>query len=212
MHHFISQVSAWLVDFVHAFGYLGVFIMTFLESTFVPIPSEATMIPAGYLVHKGEMNFWLVWLASIMGTIAGSYSNYWLAKHYGRRFLLAYGKYMFFPPDKLKKMEAYFAGHGEVSILTGRLIPGLRHFISMPAGLAHMDARKFCLYTGIGGGAWMLALISIGYFIGGNKALVKKYVPIITYMVLGVVALIVLLYVRNHRKKNGKMESDGLAG
>lgn len=211
MHEYLASFAAWLVDFVHAFGYWGIFIMTFLESTFAPIPSEVTMVPAGYLVHKGQMNFWLVLFFSITGTIAGSYFNYWTAKHFGRRFLLAYGKYLLCPPEKVKVIERYFASHGEISILTGRLIPGLRHFISFPAGLARMDLKKFCLYTGVGGGLWMLTLIVVGYMIGGNKVLVKKYMPIITYMALGIVALLVLLYIRNHRKKH-KAHLDGMAG
>src|SRR5438046_2930306 len=101
----LERFSAWLVDFVHAFGYFGIFIMTFLESTFVPIPSEVTMVPAGYLVQKGQMHGWLVMLASVSGTVAGSYFNYWVAKHFGRRFLMAYGKYLLFPPEKVQKIE-----------------------------------------------------------------------------------------------------------
>ncbi|MBV8938364.1 MAG: DedA family protein [Alphaproteobacteria bacterium] len=213
--NFLSTFSAWLVDIVQQLGYGGVFVMTFLESTFVPVPAELTMIPAGYLAHRGHMNFWLVWGWSITGTVAGSYFNYWLAKHYGRRFLLAYGKYMLFPPEKVEKIERYFASHGEISILTGRLIPGLRHFISFPAGLAHMHLKKFCLYTAAGGGVWMLTLIVVGYLIGGNTALVRHYMPLISYMVLGVVALGVLLYIRNHQNKlrkallERKTEKDG---
>lgn len=198
----LEAFCSWLVDFVHGFGYWGIFIMTFLESTFVPIPAELTMVPAGYLINKGQMHFPLVFLFSISGTICGSYFNYWIAKHYGRRFLLIYGKYMLFKPEKMAAIERYFASHGEISILTGRLIPGLRHFISFPAGLARMNPRKFCLYTGTGGGLWMSVLIILGYLIGGNKALVKRYTSIITYMAFLVVLLTGLIYIRNHQKKN----------
>lgn len=197
----IETLSAWLVDFVHGFGYLGIFIMTFLESTFVPIPSEVTMIPAGYLVHKGEMNFGLVWGSSILGTVGGALLNYWLAKRFGRWFLMRYGKYMLFGPEKLAKLEKYFAAHGQISTFTGRLIPGLRHFISFPAGLAHMDLKKFCIYTGLGGAIWMAVLIGFGYLIGDNKDLVKQFLPGITYLVLGFVVLMVLLYIRRHKRK-----------
>ena len=118
-----------------------------------------------------------------------------------RRFLLRYGKYMLFKPEKVEMLDRYFASHGEISILTGRLIPGLRHFISFPAGLAHMDRKKFLFYTAVGGGLWMGILIFVGFLIGDNKALVKRYMPMITYMALGIVVLIVLLYIRNHQKK-----------
>jgi membrane protein DedA with SNARE-associated domain len=198
----LDLIAEWLVNFVHTLGYAGIFIMTFLESTFVPIPSEVTMVPAGYLVQKGEMHFLLVLLFSVLGTLAGSWFNYWIAKHYGRRFLLAYGKYLLFPPEKLTRMEDYFRSHGEISIFTGRLIPGLRHFISFPAGLSHMNLKKFCFYTGLGGGLWMLVLITIGYLIGDNKEMIHHYVPLITYAALALVGIAVFLYIRNHRKKH----------
>jgi membrane protein DedA with SNARE-associated domain len=203
-----ETLAAWLVDFVHALGYPGIFICTFLESTFAPIPSEATMVPVGYLIQQGEMSFWIAFPLSVAGTLAGSWFNYWIAKHYGRRFLLAYGHYVFFPPEKLAAIERYFASHGDVSIFTGRLIPGVRHVISFPAGLAHMNLKKFCIYTTIGGALWMLALILVGYAIGGNKALVKQYMPIITYSCLGLVICIVLLYTLNHRRKQIKNGMD----
>lgn len=193
----------WLVEFVHDFGYAGIFIMTFLESTFVPVPSEVTMIPAGYLIHEGKMNFFMVFFASIAGTIGGSYFNYWIAAHYGRRFLNRFGKYMLLSHEKMEKMDKFFAIHGDVSIFTGRLIPGLRHFISFPAGLARMNIKKFCFYTAAGGGIWMLTLIAVGYVVGGNKELVKHYMP---YVVAGFIAgafIVVMLYMRNHRRKNG---------
>lgn len=204
-HDFLQAVSTWLVDFVHHLGYTGVFIMTFLESTFVPIPAELTMVPAGYLAYEGKMNVWLLFLVSVLGTIAGSYFNYWLARHYGRRFLASHGKYFFIKPEKLDAIENYFKHHGEISILTGRLIPGLRHFISFPAGLARMDIKKFCLYTGIGGGMWMAVLIVAGYLIGNNEEQLHHYLPLVSYTVLAGVVLVVGIYVLRHRRaKKGK--------
>jgi len=208
----MERIAEWLVDFVHGFGYFGIFVMTFLESTFVPIPAEVTMIPAGYLAHHGEMNFFIVFICSIVGTSGGSLFNYWLAMHYGRRFFAAYGKYMFFPVEKMEKMEQYFKSHGEISIFTGRLIPGLRHFISFPAGLARMDLRKFCFYTSVGGGIWMLTLMLVGYFIGDNEAMVRKYMPYITGIALLLVVGCVVLYIRRHRKASQRDKSDGMAG
>ena len=85
-------------------------------------------------------------------------------------------------------------------VFTGRLIPAVRHIISFPAGQAHMDIKKFCLYTGIGGGIWMAVLIAVGYFIGGNKVLVRKYMPTITATVIGIVIVMIALYIRHHRR------------
>lgn len=199
----IQQAIDWLVAFVHHFGYWGIFIMTALESTFVPVPSEVTMVPAGYLVQQGQMSLWAVLFASITGTLVGSLFNYWIARHYGRRFLQAYGKYMLFGQDKMVKLDRFFARHGEVSIFTGRLIPGVRHVISFPAGLAHMDIKKFAFYTGVGGGIWMTTLVMIGYIIGDNKALVKHYMPYVTTAFLVGIVMLVGFYIYRHRKNLG---------
>ncbi|HEU5047378.1 MAG TPA: DedA family protein [Rickettsiales bacterium] len=201
----MEAIASWLVDFVGSLGYTGVFIMTFLESTFVPLPAEVTMIPAGYLASQGEMNGIVVLLTAILGSLAGSLANYYIAYHYGRRFLYAYGKYMFFSHERMEKLDGFFARHGEISTLTGRLVPGLRHFISFPAGLGRMNVKKFSLYTAVGAGVWMAILIMIGYLIGGNKALVKHYTPYATATVLIVVAVMIILYIRRHkaRKETG---------
>jgi len=196
----IEEIFQWVVTFVKEFGLIGIFIMTFLESTFVPIPSEVTMIPAGYLVHRGEMNLLLLILFSISGTLAGSYFNYWLAQHYGRKFLLHYGHYLFLPPEKLDKMESYFRDHGPISIFSGRLLHGVRHYISLPAGLAQMNLKKFFIYTGLGGGIWMLTLIAVGYFISANQELLSKYM---IWIKVGIALIGITLiggYIWKHRR------------
>ncbi|NBX03276.1 MAG: DedA family protein [Alphaproteobacteria bacterium] len=198
------MASEWLVHFVHTLGYPGIFIMTFLESTFVPIPSEVTMIPAGYLVQQGQMSLFGVLFCSITGTILGSLANYFIAYHFGRRFLYRFGKYMFFSHEKMEKLDKFFASHGEISTFTGRLVPGLRHFISFPAGLARMDIKKFCIYTGVGGAIWMTTLTVVGYVIGGNKHLLRQYMPYITAVFIGAVVLMIVVYMWHHRRKNKK--------
>jgi membrane protein DedA with SNARE-associated domain len=196
----MEHIAQWLVDIVRLFGYPGLFFMAFLESTFVPIPSEATMVPAGYLVHQGEMNFWIALIVSTLGCVGGAIFNYIIAYHFGRRFLNAYGKYMFFDHDKMAKLDKFFASHGEISMLTGRLIPGLRHVVSFPAGLAHMNLKKFCIYTGIGGGLWMATLLLVGYLIGGNKALVKQNMPYVVGAAIAGAIILVTVYTIRHRK------------
>lgn len=206
----VETVSQWLVNFVDMFGYGGIFVMTFLESTFVPIPSEVTMIPAGYLVHQGQMSLGGVLAASIAGTLSGSLAMYFFAAYVGRRFLFAYGKYFFFGHERMAKLDAYFASHGEISIFTGRLIPGVRHVISFPAGLAHMNLKKFFVYTGAGGALWMTTLIMAGYLIGGSKEMIHRYMPYITATAVGIVVLLIVLYIWRHRKiSKGKI--NGLA-
>jgi membrane protein DedA with SNARE-associated domain len=190
MHEFIQ----WLVEIVDQLGYVGIFIMTLIESTFVPIPAEVTMIPAGYLVQQGHMNFWGVFAASVAGTVIGAYINYWIAKHYGRRLFTKYGKFFMLTPKKLKKLEGFYKQHGSLSTFLGRLLPGIRHYISFPAGLAKMNLGKFFFYTSLGGAIWMAVLLFIGYKIGDNEDLVKALMPIIQIVILGVIICFCLLY------------------
>ncbi|MDX2073840.1 MAG: DedA family protein [Alphaproteobacteria bacterium] len=197
----IAETATAIVEFIHSLGYTGLFVATFLESTFVPIPSASTMIPAGYLAHEGRWSLGAVWLIAISGTIAGSLANYALAYYLGRPFFMRYGKYIHFGPHRLHQVDEYFLRHGEISIFTARLLPGVRHVISFPAGLARMNVAKFCALTGLGGGLWMTTLMMVGYTIGGNKDLVKQYMPIITAMFLLGVSLMVVLYIHRYRRK-----------
>lgn len=196
------ELLQWLVGFVHDLGYLGIFVMTFIESTFVPIPAELTMLPAGFLVQQGALNFWLVFLASVVGTVGGSYLNYWIAKKYGRDLFIRYGKYFMMTPAKMQKLERFFDQHGAISTFTGRLIPGLRHYISFPAGLAKMRLSSFIFYTALGGGIWMMVLLTLGYKIGENQHLAAVYMP---WIKLGILSMIVLIgagyYLKMRRNK-----------
>jgi len=197
----IHQAIAWLVDFVHHLGYFGIFLMTFVESTFVPIPAEVTMIPAGYLVQQGKMAFFPVLIAGIVGTVAGAYFNYWLAKKYGRDLFIRYGKYFMMTDAKLAKLERFFQKHGAISTFTGRLLPGIRHYISFPAGLAQMNVRSFFLYTALGGAIWMTVLVCLGYYIGENEDLAKKYLPMIKIGILVVMVAFGTFYVRRATRR-----------
>ncbi len=155
-----------IVEIVGNLGYIGIFIMMFLESSFFPFPSEVVMIPAGYLVFKGEMNAIIAVICGIAGSLAGALFNYYLALKFGRDFLIRYGKYVFFTESTMQKMEAFFIKHGPMSTFVGRLITIIRQYISLPAGLARMNLVKFCLYTSLGAGIWVIILTLIGYYAG----------------------------------------------
>ncbi|TLD96212.1 DedA family protein [Helicobacter jaachi] len=160
-----NAISA-IVEVVGALGYTGIFVMMFLESSFVPFPSEVVMIPAGYLVSQGEMNAIIAVLCGICGSLAGALLNYYLALKLGRAFLVRYGKYVFFTESTMQKMEDFFVKHGPISTFIGRLITVVRQYISLPAGLARMNLAKFCFYTSLGAGIWVIILTFIGYYIG----------------------------------------------
>lgn len=199
----IEAALHWLVEVIKALGYPGVFILSALESTFLPIPSEATLIPAGYLIHQGVWNGPLVFVLAVSGTLAGSLANYLLAAWLGRRVLMRYGRYFFMNEEKMAKMDAYFQRHGAASIFLGRLVFGVRHFISFPAGLAKMDLKLFCLYTALGGAIWTLILLALGYFIGGNKELLLSLVPALKLAFLAGVAVIGFIYWRKRGRVAG---------
>ncbi|KYJ86154.1 DedA family protein [Sulfurovum riftiae] len=198
----LHDIAATLVQYIGDMGYWGIFLLMFLESTFFPFPSEIIMIPAGYLAYKGEMNVYLVVIIGILGSVSGALFNYYLAMHFGRKFLLKYGKYFFIKEETLDKLEAFFTRHGELSTFNGRLIPGIRQLISLPAGLAKMNIVKFSLYSALGAGIWVVVLVSLGYLLGSNEELISEYLHTATIIALISVVFITLFYIiRNKRKK-----------
>jgi len=186
----LHDLINWLLLTVHDWGYAGIFILMALESTVLPVPSELVVIPAGYLAYQGKMSVSLIFLASTLGSLAGASVNYTFALLVGRPFLERYGRYFFVRPELLHKTDAFFARHGAISTFTGRLVPGIRHLISLPAGLARMNLIKFSLYTSLGAGLWSIVLIAMGYFIGGNENLLQENLPLVTGAVLLFVVLI----------------------
>ncbi len=185
LHEFIT----WLLATVHGWGYAGIFILMALESTVLPVPSELVLIPAGYLAYQGHMSLPLILISSTLGCLFGASINYAFALWVGRPFLERYGKYFFVRPALLHKTDVFFERHGKISTFTGRLIPGIRHLISLPAGLARMNKAAFALYTCLGAGLWSSVLTLLGYFIGGNELLLKEYLQ---YLSVGVIIFVIL--------------------
>ena len=196
----MHEIVDFVVNFARDFGYLGIFIMMFLESTFFPFPSEVAMIPAGYLAVKGEMNLVLAIVVGTAGSLSGALFNYMLARKYGRKGVLKFGKYFFFNEEKLQKMEKFFVSHGSFSTFVARLIPGVRQLVSLPAGLSKMNIGKFALHTTLGAGLWVTVLALLGYFLGGNEELIHEYLHQIVIGTLVLIVLISLLYVYMHKR------------
>jgi len=196
MIELLYVVIDFLVETIGSLGYIGIFALMFLESTFFPFPSEVVMIPAGYLAYKGEMNIYIVILIGILGSLGGALLNYYLSKTLGRKLLLKYGHYIWFEEDKLIKMENFFKSHGEISTFNGRLIPVIRQYISLPAGLSNMNIFKFSLYTSLGACIWVSILSFLGYFLGSNQELIKEYLKSITIVTLISIIIISLIYIK----------------
>jgi len=197
MHALIN----WLLVTIGTLGYPGIFLLMAMESSVIPVPSELVMPPAGYLAQQGQMNIWIAILMGTVGSLVGAYANYFAAHYLGRPLILKYGKYVWITEEKFAKVEAFFKEHGEVSTFIGRLLPVVRHLISLPAGLAGMNHWKFSLYTLLGAGMWVTVLTYIGYFIGANQELIMKYSH---QALIGAVLMsvaIITVYVWNHRRK-----------
>lgn len=197
----IKELAQTLVDLIFDWGYLGIFLLMTIESSFIPFPSEIVLIPAGYLASKGDMSVGLIMSSALAGSLAGAFINYYLALTVGRKVLQRYGKYIFIKESSLAKMDVFFARHGHISTFTGRLIPGIRQLISIPAGLAKMDLKLFSLYTALGAGIWAFILTMLGYFIGENQELIDTYLKEITIVAVFLMLIIILWYTSYQKNK-----------
>jgi len=151
-------------------NYWTITLLMAIESSVIPLPSELVVPPAAYKAAAGELNIYLVVFFSTFGALIGSTINYFMAILIGRPIVYRFanskfGHMLLIDEAAVKKTEAFFDNNGAISIFTGRLIPGLRHLISIPAGLARMNFGRFLLYTTIGAGLWNVILAAIGYYL-----------------------------------------------
>ncbi|MCF7964524.1 DedA family protein [Methylobacter sp. Wu8] len=204
----LHEVINWLVTTIGAMGYIGIFLLMALESSVVPIPSEIIMPPAGYLVQQGKMSMTLVILSGTLGSLFGAYLNYFAAHYLGRPLLLKYGRYVFITEEHFRRVEDYFASHGEISTFIGRLLPVIRHLISLPAGLAGMSHIKFSIYTLLGAFIWVSILTWIGYLLGHNEDLIKQYSHQVIIDVLAASVVLVTAYIFLHRRKLARIRAE----
>lgn len=206
----IASILGWIgslaVSITLALGYPGVVFLMALESMVVPLPSELILPFAGYLAAAGELNFWLVWIASIIGSLIGSLASYWMGAAGGERFVRKFGKYLLLDETDLNGTEDWFREKGEQVIFIARFIPVVRHLISIPAGIGKMDLKKFSLYTVAGASAWNLFIIWLGFYLGQNWREVREYseyfsLAVAILLVLAAIAFIVRHLKHKHFKK-----------
>lgn len=208
LHQFVS----WLAEVVGQWGYLGIILLMALESSFFPFPSEVVIPPAAYLAAAGKMNIALVILCGTTGSLLGAVFNYWLALKFGRPFFEKYGRYLLISHKSLVKADRFFARHGQISTFIGRLLPGIRQYISLPAGLARMNIFAFCAATVLGAGIWVVVLAALGYWFGRNEQMVLQNLHIITLVIVVGCGLIGYLYWRRWRRRlsgGGMEETNG---
>jgi membrane protein DedA with SNARE-associated domain len=181
--------------FISATGYPGILILMAMESMVLPVPSEAVMPFAGFLIVDGQFTFSGVIIASTIGSIVGSLLSYSIGFYGGKPFIQKFGKYLLLNVHHLEVSERFFAKRGDVTILISRFIPIVRHLISIPAGFGKMNIWKFSVYTIIGAGCWNAFLTYVGYTLKNNWSEVMKYSHTIDLVVVGVLGIAGLYYI-----------------
>jgi len=172
-------------------GYSGIVILMAIESSFIPLPSEIIIPPAAYLASQGKMNLLLIIVAGIFGSVLGAVINYLLSLSLGRLVIYKLAdtklaRLFFITPAKIATAEKYFLANARSATFLGRLIPVIRHLISIPAGFSRMPFGTFLLYTTAGAAIWVIILTALGYFIGANQALLSQYYREISWGLLSV--------------------------
>jgi membrane protein DedA with SNARE-associated domain len=192
----IENVVSWYMDHIN---YGTITLLMTVESSFIPFPSEVVVPPAAYIASQDDssLNIVLVVVFATIGALIGSIINYYLALYLGRPVIYRFaeskiGRMCLLSSEKVKKAEDYFVKHGKTSTLIGRLVPGIRQLISIPAGLARMHFGSFLLYTFIGAFAWNIVLASLGYIAHGNADLISQYSKELSYLMLGLGFLFVV--------------------
>jgi membrane protein DedA with SNARE-associated domain len=196
----------WLVANIADLGYLGIVVLMAVESSVVPLPSELVIPPAGYLAARGEMSLPLVVVAGAVGSVAGALINYALAAFVGLPVLRRYGKFLLISSRSLDRAQTFFDRHGEISTLIGRLVPVVRHLISIPAGICRMRLSHFVAFTAIGAGVWCAVLAYIGWLLGKHEqalqeAAVQAYTHRALVWVLIAAAIVLAAYVYWNRTR-----------
>jgi membrane protein DedA with SNARE-associated domain len=202
----LASVSDRLVDFavrvIGDLGLFGVYVLTVLESACIPIPSEATMMFAGFNVADGKFPLWAAVVVAILGELTGALIAYGVG-YFGRVDLIEkHGKRVHISPAKLQTADRWFARHGEATVFFGRMIPVVRAFVSLPAGVARMPLRRFIPFTVLGSAPWLLAWALAGRAAGDNWRHYRHYVGYLDYAVLAaIIGGIVYLVVRRRNRR-----------
>ena len=200
MIEFIHQINSWLVEIIVKLGYFGIFLGMFLESTLIPIPSEAVMIPAGMAVAKQQFNFILVVFYGVFGNVLGAVFSYYIALWLGKPILLKVGRFFWIKSQTITKIELFFIKYGEITVFVGRLLPGFRHFISIPAGLAKMNIIKFLFYTTLGSTIWTTILVIFGYYFSLHQEYLLNNIKIVIFVLIAI--LFLWIFYKYKKSKN----------
>lgn len=201
-----QKVTEWYMTHMN---YATVTLLMTVESSFIPFPSEIVVPPAAWKAAQGGLNVVLVAFCGTLGSIFGALFNYYFARFLGRKVIYSFANtriahFILIDAAAVKKAEDFFLKYGKLSTFVGRLIPGIRQLISLPAGLAKMDMKSFLLFTLIGSGIWNIILAALGFYLYSQKELLEKYYKELSYGFLGLGALfivyVIISGIRKHRQ------------
>jgi membrane protein DedA with SNARE-associated domain len=198
----LDAIKTWIVNVIPygLAGYGVVFALMLLESACIPIPSEITMPVAGLLASQHHLSLVPVIAVGVLANLAGSLLSYYVGRGEGRNLLMRYGRFVLIKPHDVERADAWFARYGPSAVFFSRMLPVLRTFISLPAGVARMDVRKFSLLTVLGCIPWVTALTLAGYYLGNNWQEVLTYTRPLEYAVLAAVVIGIAMVLVRRRK------------
>jgi len=190
-----AKIADFIIGTISASGYSGIAILMAVESACIPLPSEIIMPFAGFLTLSGKLYFLWVVLAGAAGNLVGSIIAYFIGVFGGRPFIEKYGKHVLLGKDELDRSEKFFNRYGSISVFFARILPIMRTFISLPAGISRMPFLKFCAYTFIGSFFWSGLLAYIGVFLGENWKGIEVYFRKLDWLVAGLLIIVILYFV-----------------
>ena len=202
MQSIVNDVVNWCTNVIAVFGLPGIFVLMLLESACIPIPAEATMMFAGFAVSQGKMGLAAAITVGVAGNVVGAWLVYYVGLYGGRPFIERYGRYILLRHEHIDLTERWFARYGPITVFFCRMLPGVRSFVSLPAGVARMPLWKFTLYTALGCVPFVAFLTWLGVKVGANWQRLEQDFKWLDYAVVAaIVALIVWAVARRLRHR-----------
>lgn len=201
----IESITHFITSFIGQTGYLGIFLLMTAESALIPIPSEVTMTFSGFLASTGQFSlFWVILIgavANLVGSLLAYWLGYWAEEHVIRGWIRKYGKYLLITEEEYDRSERWFRKYGENVVFLARILPVVRTFISLPAGLAEMNIWKFSLFTFIGSLIWSAALAYLGFYLGSNWQSLENYYRKFEYAIVAGIVILAFIYINKKVKE-----------
>ncbi|WP_216324053.1 DedA family protein [Deinococcus aestuarii] len=200
-------MADWVQNLMDSMGYLGILLLMILENVFPPIPSELIMPSAGFAASRGDLNILMVVAMGTLGSVLGTLPLYYIGRAFGEERLVAwadkYGRWLTLSGRDIRKADDWFDRHGTKAVLFGRMVPGIRSLLSLPAGMSEMPLPKFLLYSAIGSGLWASALAGAGYVLGENYDRVERYIGPASKVILAVVVVAAVVWFLRRKRAQG---------